>query len=270
MTHSEILSADPPQAGMRLSYGDDPLNFGDLRLPDGGGPHPVIVVVHGGFWRARYDLEHIGLACQALTTALGAATWSLEYRRIGNPGGGWPGTFLDVSGGLDHVRLLASPYNLDLSRVVTIGHSAGGHLALWLAARGRIPPESSLYSDPLLALRGAVSLAGVLDLRLAYELGLSGGVVEEFLGGSPSEVPQRYIEASPIRLLPLGVPQVLLHGTEDEPVPYKISQLYAEAALAAGDGVELGTLPGCGHFELIDPQSEQWDTVVQAVRGLLS
>jgi acetyl esterase/lipase len=142
-----IFSTPPPPATERIPYGPDPLQFGDLRLPEGPGPHPVVVVVHGGFWRARWDLEHIGHACAALTREAGVATWCIEYRRIGNEGGGWPGTFLDVGAATDFLREIAKTHSLDLDRVVTIGHSAGGHLAVWLAARQHIPKDDSLHTD---------------------------------------------------------------------------------------------------------------------------
>ena len=263
----QILSLPAPPADHRIPYGPDPLQFGDLRLPTGPGPHPVVVVIHGGFWRARYDLTHIGHLCAALTRS-GFATWSLEYRRIGHPGGGWPGTFHDVAAGLDYVAALAPQYNLDRARVVTLGHSAGGHLAVWLAARQRIPRTDLLASPDPLPLRGAVSLAGVLDLHLAWARHLSNDIVVEFLGGTPAQVPERYATASPHTLLPIGVPQRLLHGTEDDSVPFALSQSYATAATAAGDEVRLVALPGAGHFELIDPKSREWPAVAAAVGDL--
>jgi acetyl esterase/lipase len=265
----DILELPAPKADARISYGQDPNQVGDLRLPAGAGPHLTVLVIHGGYWRARYDLEHIGHLCAALTRE-GLATWSLEYRRLGQPGGGWPGTFQDVAAGADHLRTLAAAHQLDLGRVVAVGHSAGGHLALWLAARGKIPSGDPLASPDPLRLRGAVSLAGVLDLRRAWELRLSGGVVGELLGGPPERFPERYATASPYELLPLGVPQVLLHGTEDHAVPYEISRRYHERAAELGDPASLVTLPGARHFEVIDPRSPEWPRVVQAVKSLLS
>ena len=202
----DILETPAPQADARIAYGPDPHQFGDLRVPRVNGPHPVVIFIHGGFWKAKYSLEHAGHLCAALTNA-GAATWSLEYRRIGDPGGGWPGTLADVKQGTQHLRKLASAHSLDLDRVVVAGHSAGGQLALWLAAERAIP------------LRGVVSLAGVLDLKRAFELGLSKGIVATFLGGSPAEVPERYAQASPIQRLPIATPQRLLHGTRTRTCP---------------------------------------------------
>jgi acetyl esterase/lipase len=264
MSDEEILDRPATPADARIAYGDDPYQFGELRLPTGDGPHPVVVYVHGGYWRARYDLTHAGHACAALT-ARGLATWNLEYRRLGNVGGGWPGTFLDVAAGADFVRELATRYPLDLARVVVVGHSAGGQLACWLAARPRLPTTSLLYTPNPQAVRAAVALAGVLDLARAWELRLSANVTEELLGGAPREVPERYASSSPLALLPLGVPQTLLHGTADDSVPYELSQRYAAEAKRLGDDVTLLTLPGTGHFEVIAPTSAEWPTVARAV-----
>ena len=268
MNPVDIFTDPAPASDARLSYGSEEYQFGDLRVPRGEGPHPVVLVAHGGFWRARYDLEHIGHLCASLTKE-GYATWSLEYRRIGNAGGGWPGTFLDVALGATYLRGIAEQYDLDLGRVVAFGHSAGGHLALWLAGCGRVSESSPIHVEQPLSLRGVVGLAAVSDLRLAWEMGLSSRVVEQLLGGSPDEVFERYAAASPVELLPLGVPQVLVHGTEDEDVPYELSQLYAKAARAAGDQVGLVTLRGTGHMALVDPHSQAWSRVLGAVRSLL-
>lgn len=252
----EILTLPPPPYDHKIVYGPDPFHFGYLRVPKSKGPHPVVVVIHGGFWRAAFDLEHSGHLCAALTRA-GLATWSLEYRRIGNPGGGWPGTCEDVLLGASHVASFAAQYGLDASRMVAIGHSAGGHLALWLAAQKR--------------LRGVVSLAGVADLRRAYELKLSNNVVRDFMGGlSPEDAPEAYRKASPIEHLPLRIPVRLIHGDADDVVPIEISRRYEAAALKAGDAAtKLVTLPGADHFAGIDPRSAEWAAVERAVLELL-
>ncbi len=263
------LFAPAPPAQRRIPYGADPFQFGDLRLPVSAPPHPLVVVIHGGFWRARYDLEHIGFLCQALTDA-GYVTWSLEYRRLGNPGGGWPGTFLDVAAGVKYVGRLAERFPLDLERVAVVGHSAGGHLALWVAGAGRVPPDSPIHVAAPFPVRGAVSLAGVADLRRAFDLGLSQNVVCDFLGGSPQQYPDRYAAASPIELLPLGVRQALVHGERDENVPFVLSQGYYDQAVALGDPVRLLPLPDTAHFEPIDPLSDAWPTVREAVAWALA
>lgn len=252
----EILSLPAPPYDHKIAYGEDPFQFGYLRLPKSNGPHPVAIVIHGGFWRAAFDLEHSGHMCAALTRA-GIATWSLEYRRIGNPGGGWPGTCEDVLRGASHLRQLAEQYPLNASRAVAIGHSAGGHLALWLAAQKK--PR----------LRGAVSLAGVADLRKAWELKLSNTVVAEFMGGSPLDLASAYKQASPIECVPIGTPTRILHGDSDDIVPIDISRGFQAASTAAGDDSKLTTLPGGDHFCVIDPRSPEWTLVEKTVLELI-
>jgi acetyl esterase/lipase len=263
----EILDLPPPSADQRIPYGPDARQFGELWLPPGAGPHPVVVLIHGGYWRARYGLEYFGHAAAALRDD-GLAVWNVEYRRLGQPGGGWPGTLLDVGRALDALRGLAARFPLDLGRVVALGHSAGGHLGCWAAGRHRLPDGSEVAGPEPLRLAGVVSLAGVLDLRRAWELRLSDSVVHELLGGAPTEVDARYRSASPSELLPLGVPQVLIHGTDDTAVPLELSERYHEAALAAGDRAELIVLPGAGHFEVVDPRTPEWRRVLAAVRAL--
>jgi acetyl esterase/lipase len=222
----------------------------------------MVVVIHGGFWRAPYDHTLMTALCAALA-AHGAAAWNVEYRRIGDRGGAWPGTLLDVGAAADHVRVLARDHALDATRVVALGHSAGGHLATWLAARSRLAPGSALYAPDPLPLRAALSQAGVVDLTRAYELGLSINAVEQLLGGTPAAVPERYAAASPQALLPLGAPVVLLHGTADDTVPFAMSADYARAAQAAGDAVTLVPFPGAGHYELIDPATPEGRACVE-------
>ncbi len=268
MSQPWILETPAPLADARLAYGELTHQFGDLHLPRGEGPHPVVVVVHGGFWRAKYDLDHVSHMCADLTRR-GYATWSLEYRRVGHPGGGWTGTFEDVARGTDFLRTLVPRYPLDLGRVVFLGHSAGGHLALWLAGRRRFQPGQPFHTERPFEPRGVVSLAGVADLERGHALRLSDGIVETFLGGTPEQVPERYLLASPSALAPLGVRQVLVHGTEDTIVPLSISSGYHARATALGDSVRLVSLPGAGHFELIDPRASEWPHVVEAVASLL-
>ena len=231
----------------RIPYGDDPFQFAELRVPDSAGPHPVAIVIHGGFWRAKYDLDYIRPVCDAFLTA-GLATWNVEYRRIGNPGGGWPGTFDDVAAAAGHLESVAARFSLDPTRFISIGHSAGGHLALWLAAHTK-------------RLAAAISLAGVVDLRRAWELQLSNNVVRDFLGGSPDEIPDRYNFASPIERLPLGIPQKLFHGTADLDVPMEISERYVHAAQLRGDNAELIVLQGASHFDVVDPRKKEFELV---------
>ena len=263
-----MLETPAPAADARIAYGKEPHQFGDLRLPPGPGPHPVVVVVHVGFWRAKYDLEHVGHLCADLTRR-GYATWSLEYRRVGNEGGGWPGTFLDVARGTEFLSTLAQSRPLSLSRVVFLGHSAGGHLALWAAARHRIVPHEPLYTGGHFMPRGVVALAGVVDLARAYELHLSNDAVVGLLGGTPAQVPERYELGSPAELAPVNIQQILIHSIEDDTVPVSLSTEYHARATALRDPVRLITLPGAGHFEVINPLSREWPQVVEAIASLM-
>lgn len=264
-----VLYLPPPPADLRFAYGPTRYHFGDLRLPAGPGPHPVVVVIHGGFWRSMYGLEQTGHLCAALTST-GVATWNVEYRRLGNQGGGWPGTFLDVANGVSYLNILLPRYNLDLERILVMGHAAGGQLALWLAGIQRAPASAALNLPDKLPLRGAIALAGVVNLHQAWQLKLSNRVVQRLMGGSPQQYPERYALASPSELLPMGVPQVLLHGTRDRRVPFEISQRYHAAAQAKGEDVRLVSLPGANHFSLIDPHSAAWPHVLEAVQSLLA
>jgi acetyl esterase/lipase len=265
----QISSMPATPADHRIHYGNDPLQFGDLRLPKGDGPYPVAVVIHGGCWRSENDLQHISHLSEALTNE-GVATWTLEYRRIGNNGGGWPGTFEDVAAGSDYLQTLAKRFPLDLSRVVLVGHSAGGQLALWVAARQNLPQKSPLASAGPLAVRGVVSLAGITDLRtFGVGRGYCNASVAPLLGGTPEKVPDRYAQASPIELLPLRIPERLVHGKLDLIVPVEQSRNFVTQAKAKGDDAQLLLLEDAGHFDLIAPFSPAFATVKQAILSLL-
>src|SRR5712692_4552098 len=198
MPSDDLLTLPPPPADARLPYGSDSNQFGELRVPKTGGPFPVGINIHGGYWRAKYDLKHAGHLCAALT-AKGLATWNAEYRRVGNAGGGWPGTFEDVRSAYRYISQIAQRYNLDATKTVVAGHSAGGQLALCLAAH-----EPSVMR--------VISLAGVVDLQQAWELHLSDNAVVDFLGGKPSDVPEHYREADPMQLKIGHATQWLIHG----------------------------------------------------------
>jgi acetyl esterase/lipase len=269
---------ESPVTPVRLAYGPEYLQFGEMYLPKGDGPFPVIPLIHGGYWRARYELTLMHGLAEDLARR-GYAAWNIEYRRVGDRGGAWPGTFLDVARAVDYVRVLARTYPLDARRVVPVGHSAGGHLAFWLAARPRIPATSPLAGSSvaehegeraaLLPLAGAISLAGVLDLETAWRLHLSNDAVVELLGEQFPDAPERYAAASPAAMLPLGVPQVLVHGTRDTAVPIEISRAYAAKARALGDPVTYLELEGTDHFDVIDPHSSSWEKTVEALEALL-
>lgn len=251
----------------RHPYGRDRCQFADLFLPPGPGPHPVLVLIHGGCWRAEYGLEPLGQLARAVAE-LGVAVWNIEYRRLGN-GGGWPATFHDVGAALDYLRAAALRRNLDLSRVVAAGHSAGGHLALWLAGRHRLPVHSQLYMRNPLALRGVISLAGIPDLALAVEEGICGTAAGELIGGPPQQHAQRIGDASPRALTPLGIPHLHIHGEQDDVVPLASVLRYASYALETGDRATLLALPDTGHFDVIDARSPAADVFLRAVSGML-
>ena len=248
----------------RIAYGASPQQYGELRRPASGLASPVVVVIHGGFWQSQDDLSLMVPVCEALARD-GYATWNIEYRRVGDPGGGWPGTFLDVGASTDHLRTIAPRNGLDLGSVVTLGHSAGGQLALWLAGRRWIR-EGELQTAKPIKLRGAMALAGIVDLEHAYELGMA--PVGQLMGGSPLEVPDRYAVGDPAALIPLGVPQVLVHGSADAIVPEALSAGYQREATSRGDEVRLVELPGTGHFELIDPTTPAWAATRESLRSL--
>jgi acetyl esterase/lipase len=267
VTFQEVLQMPFSKPSARIHYGQEPLQFADLRIPQSKGPHPIAVLIHGGCWTAEIaDNRYFNAMADALTKK-GIATYNIEYRRIGDKGGGWPGTFLDVAHATDHLRDIASEYNLDLSRVIVVGHSAGGHLALWTAARHKLPKTSELYTPDPLKILAAVNLAGPGDLSTftPTDKHACGDAVEKLLGGKPGEVPQRYLEASPTKQLPLGVRQLCIAGADDNLVPPVHIRTHADAAKKAGDVVEFIEVKDAGHFDLISPRSAAWADVEQAV-----
>lgn len=266
MTSADLAGFENPPPDARIHYGDDPLQFGDLRLPEGDGPHPVAVFIHGGCWKAEYDIRHSSKLAAAIAES-GVATWSLEYRRVGNDGGGWPGTFTDIGGGADHLRSIAENHSLDLERVIAMGHSAGGHLALWLAARSRIPAEVDIGKAEPIALKGVLAMAPAADLAYLYGTKVCDHVVDGLMGGSPEDVPERYRWADPVQLGPDGVPQVLLFGKYDDDWN-PAGERYLEAAMIRGDNVRTILADESGHFEMIDPDTTTWPIVADAVHDM--
>ena len=252
----DVLSRQPPPADLRLDYGSDPNQFLDLRRPPSKNkPHPLLINIHGGFWRAKYNLDHAGHLCAALTTK-GLATANLEYRRVGNDGGAWPGTFADIRSAYQFLIQNAKKHNFDTQKVVIMGHSAGGQLALCLAAH-----------EP--RVKAVISLAGVVDLQRAYQLHLSHDAVLEFLRGTPAEVPDHYREADPMQLSITKARQWLLHGTFDDVVPPAFSRGYValkqRRSGKAREDAHLLEVPGADHYDLIDPRSKAWNSVEQIV-----
>ncbi|MDO8836891.1 MAG: alpha/beta hydrolase [Vicinamibacterales bacterium] len=268
MTTRDLLALPQPPADRRIAYGPEPSQFGDLRMPVGPGPHPVVVFIHGGCWMAEYDLLHTNSFTAALA-AEGIAVWSLEYRRVGEAGGGWPGTMEDVARGADHLRVVARQYAVDLTRVAVAGHSAGGHLALWVGARGRVPAGSGLPTVNPLKVTGVVALAAISDLAAAVSQSVCDDAASQLMGGLPAAYPLRYQAASPAELLPLGVRQFLVHGARDTVVPLAMAEAHRTRAAAAGDRVTLTVIPDAGHVELVAPRSIAWTAVLAAIRAAL-
>ena len=294
MTSDDVLSRPAPPPDLVVSYGPEPEHVADVRLPPpraggvpgasgapdggvapGGGvapdasvtpgapgraglrPAPLVLFLHGGFWRVAYDRTHTGPLATALASA-GFAVCVPEFRRTGQRGGGWPGTFDDVATAVDTlpalVRETVGAQQISNGPVLLAGHSAGGHLALWAASRHRLPPDASWYA-PAGQVRGVVALAAVSDMVACDALRLGQGAAGALLGGGPGRYPDRYRLADPMRLLPVRCPVRLVHGSADDRVPCGMSRDYLAQARAAGDDVELDELPGSGHFEVIDPLS---------------
>jgi len=234
------------------SYGSLVSQEGDLYLPHVS-RSPVLCLLHGGFWRMPYGREELTAIAKDLA-ARGYTVWNVEYRRLGETGGGWPGTLHDVASAIDHLAtLVADGIQLDLNRVIVAGHSSGGHLALCNVARNKPANFSSPVRVQPIAAAG---LAAITDLARTFELNAGRGAVQEFLGGSPSQYPDRYAAASPIELLPLGVRQLIIHGVKDEVLPFDLSRNYVNAAQASGDCVEFVELPDAGHMDFLDPDSK--------------
>jgi acetyl esterase/lipase len=256
-------------AEQRLYYGSGESQFGELRLPTGSGPHPVALLIHGGCWSAAYGLDQLDAAAERLRE-VGVASWTIEYRRLGEEGGGWPGTFHDVPAGADYLLTAADTFALDLSRVVAVGHSAGGHLALWLAARDNLSETSELWHPTPLPLAGVVALAAITDLEeYAAQPGRCNAGARQLLNPPGGRTAPREAEVNPRRLLPLWIPLRLLHGSGDAIVPPDQSRSFATAATDAGDDVELQLIPDADHFDLVTPSTPGWQAVEEAILELL-
>ena len=266
MASARLIAEMLMRRGRTVAYGPDPSQCADLNLPHAPGPHPVMVLLHGGSWRSQYGKRVMrGLVGDLL--ARGWATWNVEYRRVGN-GGGWPETFLDVAGAIDHLPQLDAA--LDLDRVSLLGHSAGGHLALWAASRERLAPGAPgrLEGQPRVRLRAVISQAGVCDLSASARR-VPGGAAAALMGGGPDDLPERYDAADPMRLLPPSAPVLLVHGTADQTVSVDYSRNYEQAARESGGEVELVEIAGPEgqHRRHIDPRGQAWSTVTRWLRA---
>ena len=266
---SALAELPRAEADYRIAYGQHPDQFGELRLPDGAGPFPVAVVLHGGCWLSQYDLGYMAGISESLTRQ-GIAAWTIEYRRTDDEVSGWPMTFQDVALGLAYLATLAKRYPLDLDRVVLTGHSAGGHLALWLASRRHLPSDDPPGMPDALPIAGVVGLAAIADLT-GYSKGTGGcnKAAVQFIGGTPGEVPDRYASADPIRLLPGQAPVWLIQGALDPIVPVDQSRRYQAAAREHGEHPRLTIVEGEGHFDMADPRSGSWRAASEAIAELL-
>ena len=258
---AQVQARPLPPPGERLQYGPAPQQFGELRLPDGAGPHPVVVLIHGGCWLSQFDLTYFSHLADALTRQ-GFATWSIEYRRIGDDNGGWPGTFVDIGLAIDHLRELAAVRPLNLAHVATLGHSAGGQLALWAATRD--DAHALLPADHPLPIRAVIGLAPITDME-RYRTGPDGSchsAVDAVMGGTPDTAGERYAAVSPAARLPLHVPVLLVSGAKDPIVSPASVEAFAQAALLEGDQIHLRVVAGEGHFDPAMPDTRSWDDVV--------
>jgi acetyl esterase/lipase len=275
----DVLHRSARSPDLTLRYGDGTDQVADVHLPSPGdleragigGRAFFTLFLHGGFWRARYGREHTAPLAEALAAA-GFAVCVPEYRRSGQRGGGWPGTFDDVAAAVDRLPGLVDAATgglVEPGRMVLAGHSAGGHLALWAASRHRLAAESPWRRAEAMAGCGVVALAAVSDLVACHQLGLGQGAADALMGGGPERFPDRYAVADPAGLLPIGLPVRLVHGTGDDRVPHQMSVEYAGRARGAGDVMtECALLPGAGHFDVIDPLSVVWGTVEDAFRAV--
>ncbi len=265
----ELISAEAytqlpiETADQRLAYGDDPAQFGDLYLPTQPALHPVLILIHGGCWRAQYGLAPMGQFARAIAQR-GIAVWSIEYRRLGN-GGGWPNTFLDTANSIDFLRTIADTYTLDLRHVVVCGHSAGGHLALWAAARAKLAANSPLYTANPLAIHSVVALAPVCDLERAVAWDICVDAADVLVGGHPRDNWQNYYQGSPSALLPLGVPHVTINGTHDDIVPIAYVSQFVDTAKATGDPATLIGVQDVGHFEIVMATQPAGQRVIETI-----
>jgi acetyl esterase/lipase len=272
ISYTYLLARPRPQPTKVIRYGADKGQTGELFLPAGKGPHPVVVMIHGGCWLAELPGTELMDYIAADLQTRGFAVWNIEYRRIGGAGGGYPGTFLDIADGIDHLRALAAANALDLGKVVVVGHSAGGHLAVWAAARGHLPKTSPLYRKDPLPITGAVSLAGIDDLAAYRANGPAacGGpsTIDALVGPATAAHQDVLADTSPAALLPLGVKQEIVSGRLDKIVPTHFAVEYTAKAKAAGDNATALDIAGAGHFELIDPTSEAWKEIEPIIAAM--
>ena len=275
LSWSDFRALPPVQPDQRVEYGAGDSAFGELYLPGGPGPYPVAIVVHGGCWLSIADVTYMSRFSRFLAEA-GWAVWAPEFRRIDQAGARWPAILEDVAAASDHLRVIASDFDLDLERVVSMGHSSGGHLALWLAARSTLPTDAetgfALRGDDPLPIRGVVGLAAVASLEefdRRADRGCGETIVSRLVGGDAEEFDLRMRVTSPVRALPLGVPQFIVSGEFDSTVPTAHGEAWVRAATAAGDVAKGLEVAGAGHFELVAPDHPSFQSMWPALRMFL-
>ncbi|WP_245857888.1 alpha/beta hydrolase [Sphingomonas ginsenosidimutans] len=269
LTWDDLTRRPRPAADATVAYGADALQKVDVWVPRGAGPHPVVVMVHGGCWQTSIaDRRLMDWVAGDLRDA-GVAVWNIDYRGVDRDGGGYPGTFRDVAQAADALRDHAARYHLDIRRVVAIGHSAGGHLALWLAGRARLPADSLLRTADPLPIAHVVSLGGLPDLEATAaspDNGCGTAVVARLVGTARTDP---YADTSVPRLFPLGVPQDLVNGREDRIIPYRMATDYVARATAASDRATLHRVDRTGHVELVTPDTAAWREAKRLVLAAL-
>jgi acetyl esterase/lipase len=281
MKWPDLLERPRPEPSASIEYGDQQMQRVDLWLPTGKGPHPTVLMVHGGCWQTDIADRRIMNWIADDLRRRGIAVWNIDYRGVDREGGGYPGTFADAARAADALRMHAPRYNLDLDPLVATGHSAGGHLALWLAARRSpkagasnplIPRGSPLLSADPLKIDTVVSLGGLPDLELAATPPGSGcgtEVIEKLVGPPTLGSRNVYADTSVPRLAPLGVKQVLINGLQDRIIPTAYATDYERRMRAAGDKVEVRFIDDTGHVELIAPETQAWAATVEEIERAL-
>lgn len=272
MTWNDLLSRDRVEPTHSIQWGEGATDIADLWLPEGAGPHPVVLMVHGGCWQKEIaDRTLMNWAAEDLRKR-GLAVWNIEYRGVDEAGGGYPGTFEDVARAADALRAQSAAYNLDLTRVAAFGHSAGGHLAMWLAARPRLPERSPLHTDDPLKLVGVVNSGGLADLaasRSVTQRSCLDDIYDTLVGSSSPTRANVLSDTSPAELLPLRVPQVSVNGHDDRIAPPALGTGWARKARAAGDNSRAEIVMDTGHVELITPGTKAWEIEAAALADML-
>ena len=271
MTWNDLTRRARPEPSVEIVWGDSPADVADLWLPDGPGPHPVVIMVHGGCWQKSIaDRRLMNWMAEGLRQQ-GWAVWNIEYRGVDEAGGGYPGTFRDVAAAADQLAERASMFNLDLSRVTGIGHSAGGHLVLWLAARHKLPLTSPLAAPHSLRMSGVVISGGLADLEASRPVTLPScldAVYDRLTGPASQQRPDPLSDTSPVRLLPIGIPIISVNGEDDRIAPPMLGEALTQAARAAGDTARAIRVPASGHVELVAPETAAFGMQAEALAEL--